>query len=116
MSAHAIPTQGPDSPYSFKLVSRGHHPLWFRGPLPIPSCVPGETFMQSRLRWKRLVVEKYYCGGGTILHPGGNPGGNLKSISHRCYPNLAAFVWDLTKETINLHLGYLQGGRDILAG
>ena len=36
------------------------------------------------------------------LHPGGNPGANLKSISHRCHPILLACVWDLTEETINL--------------
>jgi len=29
--------------------------------------------------------------------PGGNPGVNLKSISHRCHPILVAFVWELTK-------------------
>jgi len=43
-------------------------------------------------------------------NPGGNPGANLKSISHRCRPILVAFVWELTKETIYLHLGCLQGG------
>jgi len=37
--------------------------------------------------------------------PGGNPGANHKSISHRCHPILVAFVWDLTKETIDLPLG-----------
>ena len=35
---------------------------------------------------------------------------NLKSISHRCHPILVAFVWELTKETIDLPLGCLQGG------
>jgi len=43
-------------------------------------------------------------------HPGGNPGANLKSISHRCHPILVAFVWELTKETIYLPLGCLRGG------
>ena len=43
-------------------------------------------------------------------HPGGNPGANLKSFSHRCHPILVAFVWELTKETIDLPLGCLQGG------
>jgi len=38
-------------------------------------------------------------------HPGGNPGANLMSISHRCHPILVAFVWELTKETIDLPLG-----------
>ena len=42
--------------------------------------------------------------------PGGNPGGNLKSISPRCYLFEVAFVWELTKETIVLPLGCLQGG------
>ena len=45
-----------------------------------------------------------------LLHPGGNPGPNLKSISHRCYLREVAFVWELTKETIVLPLGCLQGG------
>ena len=44
------------------------------------------------------------------IHPGGNPGANLKSISHRCYLFEVAFVWELTKETIVLPLGCLQGG------
>ena len=40
----------------------------------------------------------------------GNPGANLKSISHRCYLFDVAFVWELTKETIHLPLSCLQGG------
>ena len=44
------------------------------------------------------------------LHPGGNPGANLRSISHRCHPMLVAFVWELAVETIDLPLGCLQGG------
>ena len=43
-------------------------------------------------------------------HPGGNPGGNLKSISQKCYLREVAFEWELTKETIHLPLGCLQGG------
>ena len=35
---------------------------------------------------------------------------NLKSISHRCHLFEVAFVWELTKETIHLPLGCLQGG------
>ena len=45
-----------------------------------------------------------------VSHPGGNPGANLNSISHRCYLFEVAFVWELTKETIVLPLGCLQGG------
>ena len=41
-------------------------------------------------------------------HPGGNPGANLKSISHRYHPILVAFSWELTKGTINLPLGCLR--------
>ena len=43
------------------------------------------------------------------VHPGGNPGANLKSISHRCHLFEVAFLWELTKETIHLPLGCLQG-------
>ena len=43
-------------------------------------------------------------------HPGGNPGANLKSISHRCFLREVACEWELTKETIYLTLGRLQGG------
>ena len=42
-----------------------------------------------------------------VDHPGGNPGANLKSISHMCHPILVAFVWELTKETTDLPLGCL---------
>ena len=42
-------------------------------------------------------------------HAGGNPGANLKSISHRCNPVLVAFAWELSKETIILPLSCLQG-------
>ena len=43
-------------------------------------------------------------------HPGVELRANLKSISHRCYLFEVAFVWELTKETIDLPLGCLQGG------
>jgi len=43
-------------------------------------------------------------------HPGGNPWTNPKSFSHRCYPILVAFAWELTQETIEIFLGYIQGG------
>jgi hypothetical protein len=44
-------------------------------------------------------------------HPGGTPGANLKSISHRCHPILVAFVWEVTRETINFPQVCLQGGQ-----
>ena len=43
-------------------------------------------------------------------HPGVELRANLKSISHRCHLFEVAIVWELTKETIHLPLGYLQGG------
>jgi len=36
---------------------------------------------------------------------------NRKSISHRCHRFQVACVWELTKETIHLPLGCLQGGQ-----
>jgi len=43
-------------------------------------------------------------------HPGVELRANLKSISHRCHLFEVAFVWELTKETIQLPLGCIQGG------
>ena len=45
-----------------------------------------------------------------LLHPGGNPGANLKSISHRCYLCEVASGRELTEETIVWPLGCLQSG------
>ena len=45
-----------------------------------------------------------------VCRPEGNPGANVKSISHVCHLILVAFVWELTRETIDLPLGCLQGG------
>ena len=47
-------------------------------------------------------------------HFGGDLGANLKSISHRYYLREVAFGWELTKETIHLPLGCLQGGQESL--
>ena len=43
-------------------------------------------------------------------HPGGDPGADRKSISHRCHLILVGFVFELTDKTINFSLGCLQGG------
>ena len=43
-------------------------------------------------------------------YPGGNPVANLKSISHRFYLRDVVCEWELTKESICLPLGCLQGG------
>jgi len=45
-------------------------------------------------------------------HPGVELRANLKSISHGCHLFEVAFVWELTKETIHLPLGCLQGGHE----
>jgi hypothetical protein len=42
-------------------------------------------------------------------HPGVELRANLKSISNRCYLFEVAFIGELTKETIHLPLGCLQG-------
>ena len=47
---------------------------------------------------------------GLTPRPGGNPGANLKSISHRCHLILVASVRELTKTSMNLPLGCLQSG------
>ena len=44
----------------------------------------------------------------SLPHLGGNPGANLKSISHRCYPILIAFVCELTTETIEMPLDFIR--------
>jgi hypothetical protein len=44
------------------------------------------------------------------IHAGVELRANLKSISHRFHLFEVAFVWEMTKETINLPLGCLQGG------
>ena len=46
----------------------------------------------------------------TPTHPGIELRANIWSISHRCHSLEVAFVWELTKETIHLPLGCLQGG------
>ena len=43
-------------------------------------------------------------------HPGVELREDLKSISHICYLLEVKYVWELTKETIHLPLGCLQGG------
>ena len=45
-----------------------------------------------------------------VLHPGGNPGANFKSISHRCHLFEVAFPLELTKENTPLPLCCLHGG------
>jgi len=84
-----------------------------RIPLPPGTTPPTSLRTTKLLQVGELVGSKQPGDGGSLLethHPGGNPGANLMSISHRCYLFQVAFVWELTKETIVLPLGCLQGG------
>ena len=45
-----------------------------------------------------------------LYHPVGNPGANFKSDTRRFHLREVAFERELTKETIGLPLGCLQGG------
>ena len=63
-----------------------------------------------------IVAQSHASSGGTALkvsryalHPGGNPGANIKSIPHRCYLR-EVFESELTEETTDLPLGCLEGG------
>ena len=46
----------------------------------------------------------------SVSHPGVELRTNFRSISHRCHFFEEAFAWELTKGTIHLTLGCLQGG------
>ena len=61
-------------------------------------------------RLKRSPLKPKELSLSFLNHPGGKPWANLKSISHKCHLILVAFVWELTKATVNLPLGCLQGG------
>ena len=54
----------------------------------------------------RSGIPRLFC---VTFHPGDNPGANPKSISQRCPSILVEFAWELTKESIKLPLGCLQG-------
>ena len=70
----------------------------------------------SRHKWPGGLVDKDPDGGESptsgrpLSHPGVELWANLKSSSHRCHLFEVAFVWELTKETIRLPLGCIQGG------
>ena len=76
---------------------------------------PGTATPQNLRRWKQ-------CDNGITdalneakvpnptPHPRVELRANLNSISYRCHLFEVAFVWELTKESIHLPLGCLQGG------
>ena len=65
-------------------------------------CVLKKKSRPGRGRAGRFFHARY--------HPRGNPGANFKSISHRRYLREVASEWELTRETMFLPLGCLQGG------
>ena len=78
------------------------------------SCRDGVA-VQIRQHWTRQRVARGQhpsspARGAYSPSPGGNPGANIKSISHRCYLRKEALKWELTKDIIYLPLGCLQGG------
>ena len=69
---------------------------------------PGPEIRLDQLA--RKLVSGMPAGSAVRGHSGGNRGGNLRSIAHRCHLIRVASVWALTKETIDMPLGCLQGG------
>jgi len=68
---------------------------------------------ESQHEIMRVRIHFHPAPSKAMIHPAGNPGANLESISHRCCLFEIAFVWELTKETIVLPLGCLQGGGSV---
>jgi len=93
-------------PYSFIVIGRR---LLRSGLNSIP-----ETRLLVQIYLNEVCLRMRLRGGSgaddEASHPGVEFRANLKSISHRCYLFEVAFVWELTKETIVLPLGCLQGG------
>ena len=79
-----------------------------RPALRLPACPQVDGLQGS----SRNLYEGVYEGLAPEVppHPGVNLRANCQSISHRCDIFEVAFVWELTKETILLPLGCLQGG------
>jgi len=80
----------------------------------IDSCItqlqaqgPSGICNESKEEEKDTQVHVLRC---RANHPRVELRANLKPISHRCYLFEVAFVWEVTKETIHLPLGCLQGG------
>ena len=74
--------------------------------LSICSFFNGRCLPRQKSRVERLSAKV----NSLFIHPGGNLGANLKSISHRYYLREVVFEWEFTKETIHLPLGCLQSG------
>ena len=58
------------------------------------TLTPSGLYVQELVEGEGDVPES---GKVQSIHPGGNPGANFKSISHRCYLFEVAFAWELTK-------------------
>jgi hypothetical protein len=72
--------------------------------------------MGSRKDLESPTEEVFGSGDLVGHHPGGNPGANIKSISHRCCLFEVVFVWELTTETIVLPPGSFQDGAISILG
>ena len=72
----------------------------FRSSRSVDNSIPSSVFRMRNQR-RKSPGSKRPRSGLTQVHPGSNPGANIKSISHRCHPILVAFVWELTNETIH---------------
>ena len=76
----------------------------------------GRSFLEAlwNLTWAEHFLKEGRVFGVWASADGSHPGvelrENLESISHRYHLFEVAFVWKLTKETIHLPLGCLQGG------
>ena len=80
-------------------------PTTFSGPMTLPRGMSSVQIQHSNGHTTR--TETSTDAEGKARPP---PPANLQSISHRCYLREIAFEWELTKETMYLPLGCLQGG------
>jgi len=105
---HTVPAPHPSNWSTFPLrnPSSGHtRPVDSRFQQLRPDFQTLSNHPQATSRSQAAASHSAHRVAGTVPHPGGNPGANLKSISHRRYLFEVACVWDLTQETIHLPLG-----------
>ena len=113
---------GPGEVHRVRLRRAGEPPLsdsrQYRGTSLIRNCLLQGSYSRcihqaSQVDFPSAFHQVDLYQGGHLSgepHPGVELRANLKSISHRCHLFEVAFVWELTKETIHLPLGCLQGG------
>jgi len=82
--------------------------IWSRT---IRDLMGNETLVLHRVVKKQKQMLREPVGRVQLAHhPGVDLRANLGLISHRCHLCEVVFVWELTKETIQLPMGCLQGG------